>query len=275
MRKWGQHFLTDKNILNDIVKAADLTGNIPVLEIGPGRGALTALLIKHTQKVLAVEIDPALCDFLKNKFKDSVHVVQKNILHVTNREIDAVLGDRWRVIGNLPFYITSPILNTIFSWDSWDQAVLTVQNEVADRLAAQAGTKAYGILSIAAQMYAVVEKLFVIPRQVFKPKPRVDAALVKLIKRDQPLVAQEDQESFFTMLKMCFSARRKMLVNSVSRGLSLNKKDARDLLDQAEIDFRRRPETVTLNEFKLFHRLTMRKKIWYNEISARDNRSCN
>ncbi|MFH1380298.1 MAG: 16S rRNA (adenine(1518)-N(6)/adenine(1519)-N(6))-dimethyltransferase RsmA [bacterium] len=258
MRKWGQHFLNDKNILREIVARAQLSYDTAVLEIGPGCGALTRELVSHTKKILAVEIDPVLCSRLRQSFKNYLKVLHKNILDVQEKEINAVLGNRWRIVSNLPYYITSPILQAIFAWHSWDWAVLTVQDEVADRLVASVHTKAYGLLSILTQIYTRPEKLFGIPNDAFSPPPRVNSAVVKLTRREQPLILKSDLDPFFKLLKICFTKRRKMILNSLAPGLHIDKHTAHDLLEQAGIDPRRRPETVTIDEFKQLHRLTLR-----------------
>lgn len=259
MQKWGQHFLADKEALRKIIESAGLSRNDAVLEIGPGKGALTRLLETHVGKICAVEIDASLCQHLRQVCGEKVIIKNKNFLSVEEEEIESILGKNWNIIANLPFYITSPILQKLYSWKGWMEAVLTVQKEVGERMTSGPGSKAYGLLSILTVIYTYPELLFVIPREAFNPKPRVDAAVVRLRKREHPLVEEAHLEDFFSFLKKCFSTRRKMLVNTLMRSLSLTKIETGKMLSEAHIMPTQRPEEISLNTFMVLYQLTKRK----------------
>lgn len=258
-QKWGQHFLTDRKCLEQIPRMFVPGHADAVLEIGPGKGALTAELVKRFGKVLAVEIDPKLCRHLEQKFGDSLVVINKNFLHISADEITRILGEQWVIAANLPFYITAPILKTLFALPGWTQGVITVQKEVARRMVAVPGTKDYGLLSLLTEIHTETAFMRVIPREAFSPPPRVDAGIVRMTKRERALVDGAGQESFFSLLKMCFEGRRKMVVNSLTRGLKKHKKEVYSLLGKAGIDPCRRPETISLDEFKRLFQLTAEK----------------
>ncbi len=255
MRKWGQHFLMDQQFLRKIVGATCLSSDDAVLEIGPGRGALTSLLVRAAGKVLAVEVDPSLCRSLQKEYGGRVHVLNRDFLDISENEVCAALGSRWKITANLPFYITSPILNKIVSWDGWELGVLTVQKEVGERVCAPPGTRAYGLLSIMVQVHADPAMLFVVPRQAFSPPPKVDAAVILLRRRACPLVDRMELDHFFAVLRPCFQSRRKIILNSFSRGMGIGKREAESMLRGAGIDPGRRPEAMSIEECMVLSRL--------------------
>lgn len=252
MQKWGQHFLIDTHYIDAIIDASQCSHH-SVLEIGPGKGALTQKLIKQVKKLLAVEVDPKLSANLAHRF-NTIAIINKDILTVTEEEIACVLGKNWKIIGNLPYFITSPILNAIFSWHTWSSAVLTVQKEVGERICAGPGSKAYGLLSLLTHIHAEAELVCIIPPAAFFPAPEVYSAVIRLTKRKKPLITEDEKEDFLSFLKICFSARRKMLINTLSRGLKLQKSAVIPLLEKVGIEPSQRPETVSFLKYKLLHK---------------------
>jgi 16S rRNA (adenine1518-N6/adenine1519-N6)-dimethyltransferase len=220
--KLGQNFLTDPNARQRIVEALGDISSSTVLEIGPGRGALTDLLATRAQNLIAIELDRVLAPRLIEKWKSENHVaiLQADILDLdlaTVRAMTGTLGgSAMVVVGNLPYYITSDILLHLFAQaDSISRAILMVQEEVADRLAATAGTSAYGVLSATAQMHGHVEKLFALPPEAFTPAPGVSSAVVRLDMRPRFEELQVERTAFMRFLQLCFRQKRKILVNNL------------------------------------------------------------
>ena len=241
-KKWGQNFLADNNLLGRIARIVDPKSTDSILEIGPGEGALTERILPLVKEMVAVEIDPLLIDHLKNRaVLEGLKVIHGDVLL---QEIeDLPILNPVRVIGNIPYNITSPIVFWLIEQlDYWNDAFIMTQKEVADRLSAQVGTKAYGRLTVIVGSYLDIEYCFTIPPDVFIPRPKVDSAIVRLTKKENPLVSDDKYIQFNKIVTAAFSQRRKMLRNSM-KGWDLPK-DAR-----GEIDFTRRPETLTIEEF--------------------------
>ena len=241
-KKWGQNFLADNNLLGRIARIVDPKSTDSILEIGPGEGALTERILPLVKEMVAVEIDPLLIDHLKNRaVLEGLKVIHGDVLL---QEIeDLPILNPVRVIGNIPYNITSPIVFWLIKQlDYWNDAFIMTQKEVADRLSAQVGTKAYGRLTVIVGSYLDIEYCFTIPPDVFIPRPKVDSAIVRLTKKENPLVSDDKYIQFNKIVTAAFSQRRKMLRNSM-KGWDLPK-DAR-----GEIDFTRRPETLTIEEF--------------------------
>ncbi len=221
-RRFGQHFLTRPSILEQIASAAcgpaGEGSDAPlVIEIGPGKGALTGPLLERARKVAAIEVDPVLVHYLRQKFRDALDAGRLELI-----EGDVLKADlsRWGpavVAGNLPYYITSPILERVFSADGWIRAVFLVQAEVAARIAASPGGREYGYLSLLAQMYARPEILMEVPRAAFRPPPKVDSAVVRLDPRDAAAELNiPDREAFLRFASTCFRQKRKTLRNNLA-----------------------------------------------------------
>ncbi len=241
-KKWGQNFLADNNLLGRIARIVDPKSTDSILEIGPGEGALTERILPLVKEMVAVEIDPLLIDHLKNRaVLEGLKVIHGDVLL---QEIeDLPILNPVRVIGNIPYNITSPIVFWLIEQlDYWNDAFIMTQKEVADRLSAQVGTKAYGRLTVIVGSYLDIEYCFTIPPDVFIPRPKVDSAIVRLTKKENPLVSDDKYIQFNKIVTAAFSQRRKMLRNSM-KGWDLPK-DARE-----KIDFTRRPETLTIEEF--------------------------
>ena len=221
-KSFGQNFLTDTNILQKIVDTAEVDDQVNVIEIGPGIGALTEFLAERAAEVMAFEIDHRLVPILADTLRDfdNVTVVNEDILkvdlvqHIQNfKNPDLPI----KVVANLPYYITTPILmHLIESGIPFSEFVVMMQKEVADRISAQPNTKAYGSLSIAVQYYMTAKVAFIVPRTVFVPAPNVDSAILKMIRRPEPAVAVEDEKFFFKVSKASFTHRRKTLWNNLT-----------------------------------------------------------
>ncbi|HEC2153690.1 16S rRNA (adenine(1518)-N(6)/adenine(1519)-N(6))-dimethyltransferase RsmA [Staphylococcus delphini] len=254
----GQNFLIDVNIINRIIDASGIDATTGVIEIGPGMGSLTEQLAKNAQHVLAFEIDQRLIPVLDDTLSpyDNVTVINEDILKANVAEaIQQHLShcDKIMVVANLPYYITTPILLTLLEQDlNIDGYVVMMQKEVGERLNAQVGTKAYGSLSIVAQYYTETSRVLTVPKTVFMPPPNVDSIVVKLMKRDTPIVDVDDPNAFFKMTKGAFSQRRKTIYNNYQT-LFENGKEQKDTilqwLEQAGIDPKRRGETLSIQEY--------------------------
>jgi 16S rRNA (adenine1518-N6/adenine1519-N6)-dimethyltransferase len=240
-RKLGQHFLFDKNILRKIVEAMDLSKKDNVLEIGAGRGTLTDILATHCKKVFAVEIDRWLVDFLKEKYADfkNVEIIDINILKLEIEDYPVSIA-----IGNIPYYITTPIIFKLLETDNIKKFGLLMQKEVAERIVAKEGNKSYGILSITVQVQAEPEIKFFVKKQCFSPPPKVDSAFVTFEKKneDRQLV-----ERTIEIVNIAFSARRKTLFNNFKKYYG---EFVEEILSYVGLDKKIRPENVPLDIYK-------------------------
>ena len=257
-KSFGQNFLTDTNILQKIVDTAEIDKNVNVIEIGPGIGALTEFLAESAAEVMAFEIDerlvPILADTLRNF--DNVTVVNQDILKVDLAQYMAEFKNPnlpIKVVANLPYYITTPILmHLIESGIPFSEFVVMMQREVADRISAQPNTKAYGSLSIAVQYYMTAKVAFIVPRTVFVPAPNVDSAILKMVRRDQPAVAVQNEKFFFKVSKASFVHRRKTLWNNLTSHFGKAEETKAKLtaaLEQAELSPSVRGEALALADF--------------------------
>ena len=239
----GQNFLSDPAILQRIIEVASLSPEDTVVEIGPGPGRLTRMLAEHVKKVIAIEVDRQLYERLLKELPD-----EGNVELVCGDALEYPYGSlpEFKVVANIPYYITTPILFRILEHgDRLRSATLTIQKEVAERIVAGPGGKEYGVLSLMVQYYCRVSQEFIIPKGAFRPAPKVDSAVIHLEVRERPAVAVADEKIFFRVIKTAFSQRRKMLSNVLA---SLSK-DIRELLIQAEIDPSRRAETLSIEDF--------------------------
>ncbi|MCE5440723.1 16S rRNA (adenine(1518)-N(6)/adenine(1519)-N(6))-dimethyltransferase RsmA [Staphylococcus pseudintermedius] len=254
----GQNFLIDVNIINRIIDASGIDHMTGVIEIGPGMGSLTEQLAKNAQHVLAFEIDQRLIPVLDDTLSpyNNVTVINEDILKANVAEaIQQHLShcEKIMVVANLPYYITTPILLTLLEQDlNIDGYVVMMQKEVGERLNAQIGTKAYGSLSIVAQYYTETSRVLTVPKTVFMPPPNVDSIVVKLMKRESPIVDVDNPNAFFKMTKGAFSQRRKTIYNNY-QNLFENGKEQKETimqwLERADIDPKRRGETLSIQEY--------------------------
>lgn len=242
----GQHWLKDPEILADIAEAAELTGDDIVLEIGPGLGTLTSRLLARANSVTAVEFDADLARKLPGQFPGKkLNVVNQDILQFDLNQ----LPKNYKVVANVPYYITSKIVEKLMTAGNKPSiAVLLVQKEVAERIAAEAGNMS--VLSVSVQIFAEAELDIEVPRQFFTPSPKVDSQVVILRTRNNPLIALEDQKDFFRIVKAGFSAKRKKLRSSLSGGLGIDKSVAEELLKNAGISPDARAEDLAIEDWK-------------------------
>ncbi|MBI4855030.1 MAG: ribosomal RNA small subunit methyltransferase A [Acidobacteria bacterium] len=259
----GQNFLIDHNIISRIVSSVSPKNNELILEIGPGHGALTEILIKQAGLVVAVELDDELSEELKNKFSEkNLSVVHEDILDVSieylisdQLNLHPELNKKIRVVANLPYYISTAILTKLIKVRHIVQDMtLMLQREVAERIANPPGSKDYGILSVIAQLYAKTRILFLVKPGSFRPIPKVDSAILHLDVYKEPIAEVVDDEMLVKILQGAFSQRRKTILNNLKSSADLiNPKLSSDeiskLLNSALIDPQRRAETLSCQEF--------------------------
>jgi len=242
----GQNFISDANLISSIAKASGVTKEDNVLEIGPGRGALTEELANCAKHVTAVELDTDLIAPLNVMFKltDNVDIVHADILeYEIPNDIDII-------VGNLPYYITTPIILGLFEkGTSAKSMTFMVQKEVAQRIVSGPGSKDYGVLSISVQYYAEPSYKLDVPAEFFNPKPKVDSAVVNLKVREMRDLGPSEEKGFFELVKKSFSQRRKTLSNCLVGYKGLAKNQIEDILQSLNIDAKRRPETLSQEEF--------------------------
>jgi 16S rRNA (adenine1518-N6/adenine1519-N6)-dimethyltransferase len=210
-RRLGQHFLARKSVLERIAAAASAHPESPVIEIGPGKGALTEYLVDRVSRVIAIEVDPVLVHYLKEKFRARPNF---SVEHADILKTDLSRWGQVTVAGNLPYYITSPIIEKVLAMGSLLLgAVFLVQREVAERIVARPGVRDYGYLSISVQTFAEPRILLNVPPDAFRPPPKVDSAVIELMPRPHPAVA--DPKSFLVFASAAFKQKRKMLRNNL------------------------------------------------------------
>lgn len=255
-KKYGQNFLIDDNIVEKIVREAGVTKDDFVLEIGPGIGTMTQVLCAHAREVVAVEIDDKLIPILKETLGefDNVSVIHNDILKV---DIAALANERnagkpIKVVANLPYYITTPIIMGLFeSKVPIDSITIMVQKEVADRMQVGPGTKDYGALSLAVQFYAKPEIVVNVPPTCFMPKPNVGSAVIRLVKHEKVPVDVKDESLMFKIIRASFNQRRKTLANGLSNSpeIHLSKDVITDSIEKLGKGPSVRGEALTLSEF--------------------------
>lgn len=254
----GQNFLVSQDTIETIIERSDIGEKDLVIEIGPGMGTLTGLAAERAAKVIAVEIDSELIPILEETLSDynNIEIINKDILKTDLRSLiesakrkDPDIRDV-RVIGNLPYYITTPIIMKILR-EEVPAASITVmmQKEVADRIRSGPRSKQYGALSVAVQYYCEVEEICQVPAECFEPRPKVDSEVLKLKIRDEKAVTVPDEELFFAVVKAGFSQRRKTLANCMKNLIGNDRERINNILSLANIDSQRRAETLSLNEF--------------------------
>jgi len=256
-KKYGQNFLIDSNILEKIIDAAGVNKNDCVLEIGPGIGTMTQYLCENAREVVAVEIDKKLIPILEQDTLSVYHnvtIINEDILKV---DINAIVqeknnGNPIKVVANLPYYITTPIIMGLFeSHVPLESITIMVQKEVAERMQVGPGTKDYGALSLAVQYYAEPQVMLTVPASCFMPRPNVDSAVIKLTRHDNPPVVVSDEKLMFDIIRASFNQRRKTLVNGLSNaaGLNIKKEQVLSVLEKMGLSPTIRGEALTLGEF--------------------------
>jgi 16S rRNA (adenine1518-N6/adenine1519-N6)-dimethyltransferase len=249
-RRLGQHFLSNPAILDAIVGALEPEPDDLVVEIGPGRGTLTRRLAPRVAQVIAIEKDPLLARDLSNPtLPANVRVVQGDALERSWHDLGLpVTPHRFKIIGNIPYYITTPLIEKALTPPLPCLVVFLVQKEVAERLAAAPGSKTFGALSAGVQAIAAVERLFSVRRSAFRPPPRVDSAVVRLRPLEQPLVGEQEHPEWRRFLASLFSQRRKQLSRSLRAVTGEEKEQVDALLRGLDLDPSSRPEVLRPQE---------------------------
>jgi len=255
-KRFGQNFLTDTHVLDKIITAADITKDDFVLEIGPGIGTMTQCLCENARQVMAVEIDSALIPVLADTLSgyNNVEVVNNDILKMDINRIvyEKNNGNAIKVVANLPYYITTPIIMGLFeSHIPLESITVMVQKEVAGRMKAEPGTKDYGALSLAVKYYASAETAANVPANCFVPRPNVDSAVVHLSCHSMPPVKVKDEKFMFQLIRASFNQRRKTLQNGIANDASLgiSKVQVAQALKEMGLAENTRGETLTLWQF--------------------------
>ena len=256
-KKFGQNFLIDENVVEKIVRDAGVTKDDFVLEIGPGIGTMTQILCENAREVVAVEIDDKLIPILTEdtlSWYDNVTVIHEDILKLDIVKLanERNGGKPIKVVANLPYYITTPIIMGLFeSHVPLDSITIMVQKEVADRMQFGPGTKDYGALSLAVQYYAKPQILLNVPASCFMPRPNVDSAVIQLTRYEKPPVEVADEHLMFRLIRASFNQRRKTMTNSVGNSpeLSVSKEQMAAALEKCGLSATVRGEALTLAQF--------------------------
>jgi len=255
VRRLGQHFLADHNLLQKIVAALDPGPDDVVIEIGPGTGSLTKVVAPVVHLVIAIEKDRRLAEELRDQVPGvRCQVVTGDALHVdwhalASSHLTPDTSRRLKILGNIPYYITSPLIDKALTPPLPERVVFLVQREVAERLAAPPGGKTYGALSVGVQAVCQVEQLFVVRAGAFRPPPKVDSAVVRLTPRADPAVSDAEMPAFRTFVTACFSRRRKQLRNALGAAIEAPRERVSAVLERAGLDGMRRPETLSPEDF--------------------------
>ena len=253
-KKFGQNFLIDTHVLDKIIRAAEITREDMVLEIGPGIGTMTQYLAEAAGKVVAVEIDKNLIPILSDTLSayENVTIINEDVLKLDIQKLanEENQGRPIKVVANLPYYITTPIIMGLFeNHVPVESITVMVQKEVADRMNAKPSTKDYGALSVAVQYYCDTEIVAKAPRHMFVPQPNVDSIVIGLHVRSEKKYKVDSEDIFFKTVKASFGQRRKTLLNSLGGLGFLTKDQIKEALQAANIDPKRRGETLSIDEF--------------------------
>ena len=255
-KKFGQNFLIDPRVLDKIIDAAEITEDDMVLEIGPGIGTMTQYLAEHAREVVAVEIDKNLIPILEDTLSayENVTVINEDILKVDIRKLadERNHGNSIKVVANLPYYITTPIIMALFeSRVPIDSITIMVQKEVADRMQQEPGCKEYGALSLAVQYYAKPEIVVNVPPSCFMPQPKVGSAVIRLTRHEKPPVEVKSEKLLFQVIRASFNQRRKTLANGLNNygAFSLGKEEIQACIEELGVSVNIRGEALSLEQF--------------------------
>lgn len=255
----GQHWLNDRASLSAICDAADVSSGDEILEIGPGKGSLTKVLMERGANIFAVEFDQDAISYLEERFAGQL---DKNV-HIEQGDIRTFnltrMPDGYKIVANIPYYLTSHLIQIISeSTNPPEIAVLLIQKEVAERVAAEPGQMS--LLSITAQFYWQTRLGEIIPAKLFQPAPKVDSQILILKRRDkQPF--DVEPKKFFRLVKSGFASKRKTLLNSLSGGLRIDKTETLDILNQSKIDPGKRPQDLSLSDWRKIYEATLSSKV--------------
>ena len=265
-KKFGQNFLIDTHVLEKIIAAADVTKDDFVLEIGPGIGTMTQYLCEHARAVAAVEIDKNLIPILGDTLGayDNVEIINQDILKVDIKKLaeEKNGGRPIKVVANLPYYITTPIIMGLFeSHVPIDSITVMVQKEVADRMQVGPGTKDYGALSLAVQYYAAPEIVAIVPPNCFMPRPKVGSAVIRLTRHKEPPVQVADEKLMFRIIRASFTQRRKTLANGLKNSgeLTLSKEVIEESITELGVPVTIRGEALSLAQFAELSNIILKK----------------
>lgn len=249
-RRLGQHFLIDQGVLAEIVKALDLTEHDRVIEIGAGQGVLTRVLAKQAGAVVGIELDGGLIDRLRHLFATEPNVT---ILHENALDLDPCRlseSRAYKLAGNIPYYITGSLLRRYIGSKCRPQlAVLMVQSEVAQRMLAKPGDM--NLLALSTQLYTQPSMVMKVSPKSFRPPPKVDSAVIKLLALDDPLIPVCDEENLFRVARAGFSGKRKQIINSLAHGLSITKEQTAAILERSGVQPTSRAEDLSLEQWAL------------------------
>ncbi len=247
----GQNFLINDEVVEQTIKAANITKEDCVIEIGPGLGTLTQLLLENAKKVIAIELDGKMVKILKDRFYlyNNFEIIEEDILKLNLQEL-IKKEKNVKVVANLPYYITTPIIMKLLE-DKLHIKTITVmvQKEVADRLAEQPGEKLAGAITYSVNYYAKVKRIIEVPKESFIPAPEVASTVIQLELREKPKVEVKNEAVFFELIKKSFMQRRKTFLNGVSNGGLVEKEKLKEILQKLEIEENVRGETLTLEQF--------------------------
>lgn len=265
-KKFGQNFLIDTHVLEKIMNAAQISKDDCVVEVGPGIGTMTQYLAERAGHVVAVEIDKALIPILSDTLSayDNVEVINEDILKVDlNRLVQEKNGGRpIKVVANLPYYITTPIIMGLFESHVPLQSItIMVQKEVADRMQVGPGTKDYGALSLAVQYYAKPEIVAIVPPNCFMPRPNVGSAVIRLTRHKEVPVQVDDEKLMFRIIRASFNQRRKTLANGLNNApdIHLTKEQIQECIEELGVPATIRGEALSLEQFAAFSNIAGRK----------------
>ena len=257
LKSLGQNFLVDGNIIDRIIEAADIQPEHPVLEIGPGRGALTRHLAERTERLMLIEFDHALAAYHREQFvnDNSVSVVDGDVLKVDLAALLAESPDRWNVVANLPYNISTEVLFRLYDVHSrLERMTLMLQKEVGDRLVAPPDCSAYGVTTVLLGLWFDISRVIVVRPGSFHPSPKVDSVVLSFTPLLEPRAVVGDETLFRAVVKSAFSMRRKTLSNCLKSAEFASYIPCGELLERSGIDGRRRGETLSLAEFALLSR---------------------
>lgn len=249
-KKWGQHFLTRPEIGIQVAEFAAIKSTDTVVEIGAGTGILTEELAKKAKKVVAFEIDTDLIPELRERFSaaPNVEIIVGDFLKVGPERLEKL--ENFKVVANIPYNLTAPLIFLLLDFiPGMELMVLTIQREVAERLAAKPGTKEYGALTLAVNILARVELVKIIKKGAFRPPPRVESAVIRISPHRKPLLNPAEVRAFSKLVHAVFGQRRKTILNQLAKYLNINKISAGKILAENGIDPLRRPETISLEEY--------------------------
>lgn len=244
LKKFGQHFLSDRTTLESIAGAAAPSAGDTIIEIGPGRGALTDILAQFPNDLIAIEIDHLLREQLSERYAQNsrVTILEKDVLAV---EVGSLANGPFVLVGNVPYYITTPIVFHVLRAPFPRQMVFLVQREVAERIISGPGTKSYGALSVNVQAVATTEIIRLVPPGAFKPPPKVDSAVIRIVPRTDPLITADEVDPFRRFVQALFGQRRKQ-IGGVLKSMS---DQSVEVLSRLDVDPRARPETLSPEQF--------------------------